>query len=298
MQVFRTALILIIMFQNCSKESSGNYAFEVFSKKMNIFGIDILATEETSNDKIIHAATILAEYLDNDENGIPDNAKVVDALIKHKATLVMFKSYETMKYKKFFHSSNWPDGQTTDKRAVQDLYDDETHPNGAANGIFDASLEEVLHLITFGGYSNAYPEIFGTKRGTAVSKAVDMARGGYFAEDDPSDCDDDPNENWATGQCAVPPNGVYPNDAWYTYTDTTCSYDCMVTEYTYWAITSVLGAQSNKCDDIADEWVLCTASQVESRDNGVYRLLGDTSFALPTRLPRGDYNYTRIEIEH
>ena len=168
------------MFQSCSKESSGDYGFEVFSKKMNIFGITILATEETSNDKMIHAATILAEYLDNDENGIPDNAKVVDDLIKHKATLVMFKSYGSMKYKKFFHSSKWPDGQTTDKRAVQDLYDDETHPNGAADGIFDASLEEVLHLITFGGYSNAYPEIFGTKRGTAVSKAVDMARGGYF----------------------------------------------------------------------------------------------------------------------
>jgi len=63
MRVYRITIILILMFQSCSKESSGDYGFEVFSKEMNIFGITILATEETSNDKMIHAATILAEYL-------------------------------------------------------------------------------------------------------------------------------------------------------------------------------------------------------------------------------------------
>jgi len=257
------------MFQSCSKESSGDYGFGVFSKKMNIFGITILATEETSNDKMIHAATILAEYLDNDENGIPDNAKVVDDLIKHKATLVMFKSYGSMKYKKFFHSSKWPDGQTTDKRAVQDLYDDETHPNGAADGIFDASLEEVLHLITFGGYSNAYPEIFGTKRGTAVSKAVDLARGGYFDY--------------------IPEK--YPENAWYSYDDETCEYGCQIHEYLYWAITSILGAQDflGRLDDIEHEWRLNTHEKVKNTDKAFYAIYTNPEYKLPTVLPDGKY---------
>ena len=257
------------MFQSCSKESSVDYGFEVFSKKMNIFGITILATEETSNDKMIHAATILAEYLDNDENGIPDNAKVVDDLIKHKATLVMFKSYGSMKYKKFFHSSKWPDGQTTDKRAVQDLYDDETHPNGAADGIFDASLEEVLHLITFGGYSNAYPEIFGTKRGTAVSKAVDLARGGYFDY--------------------IPEK--YPENAWYSYDDETCEYGCQIHEYLYWSITSILGAQNfpGRLDDIEHEWRLNTHEKVKNTDKAFYAIYTNPEYKLPTVLPDGKY---------
>lgn len=269
MRVYRITIILILMFQSCSKELSGDYGFEVFSKKMNIFGIIILATEETSNNKMIHAATILAEYLDNDENGIPDNAKVVDDLIKHKATLVMFKSYGSMKYKKFFHSSKWPDGQTTDKRAVQDLYDDETHPNGAADGIFDASLEEVLHLITFGGYSNAYPEIFGTKRGTAVSKAVDLARGGYFDY--------------------IPEK--YPENAWYSYDDETCEYGCQIHEYLYWAITSILGAQDfpGRLDDIEHEWILNTHEKVKNTDKAFYAIYTNPEYKLPTVLPDGKY---------
>ena len=46
---------------------------------------------------------------------------------------------------------------------------------------FDATLEEVLHLITHLGYSNAYPTIWGEYQGTQVSGAMDIARGGYFA---------------------------------------------------------------------------------------------------------------------
>ena len=264
------------------------------NKYASVFGVNFFATSNTPDDKLVHSVNVLAEYLDNDADGLADNEKVLKALLAVNASIIMSDTEDDLDRSldalpERFHQSV-DDGDIL----YTTLFADEVPPNDGP----DASLEEILHLITQAGYARAYPDVFGEEQGSEIANYMDVARGGYFAEDDPSDCDDDPNENWATGQCAVPPNGVYPNDAWYTYTDTTCSYYCMVTEYTYWAITSVLGAQFNRCDDIANEWGLCTESQVESQDNGVYRLLGDTSFALPTRIPKGDYKYTKIEIEH
>ena len=264
-------LLLFSLFVfNCSKKVTKDYDYSVFSKQVNIFGVTILATEETDNIKVAHAANILAQYLDNDEDGAPDNPKVISSLIEHNATLVMFKTYESKKYKQFFGSSNWPDGQTTVKRAVQDLYDDETHPGGTTTGVFDASLEEVLHLITFGGYSNAYPSIFGSQKGSEISKAVDIARGGYFN--------------------SIPDQ--YPKNAWYTYNDETCEYGCQIHEYLYWAITSVLGAQefSGRLDHIQHEWKLNTHQKVRETDKAFYTLYTNDEYKLPKILPNGKYD--------
>ena len=259
----------------------------------SVFGVNFFATSNTPDDKLVHSVSVLAEYLDNDADGLADNEKVLKALLAVNASMIMSDTEDDLDRSLDALPERLHQSVDDGDIIFLTLFADEVPPNDGP----DASLEEILHLITQAGYARAYPDVFGEEQGSEIANYMDVARGGYFAEDDPSDCDDDPNENWATGQCAVPPNGVYPNDAWYTYTDTTCSYDCMVTEYTYWAITSVLGAQSNRCDAIADEWSLCTESQVESQDNAVYRLLGDPSFALPTRIPKGDYKYTKIEIE-
>ena len=62
----------------------------------------------------------------------------------------------------------------------QDLYDEETHPNGmphnAQSRDFDASIEEVLHLVT-NGYVALYPDRF-SFRSSDLTKAMDVARGG------------------------------------------------------------------------------------------------------------------------
>ena len=269
MKKIGTIVFFLVIVSNCSKKEMTGYDYSVFSKQLNIFGVQILSTEETNDLKINHAANILAQYLDNDGNGTPDNPKVINELIEHNATLVMFKTYGSKKYKQFFGSSNWPDGQTTVKRALQDLYDDETHPGGAEKGIFDASLEEVLHLITFGGYSNAYPNVFGTQKGSEISKAVDIARGGYFS--------------------TIPEK--YPGNAWYTYDDQTCEYGCQIHEYLYWAITSVLGAQEfyGRLDHIQHEWKLNTHQKVRETDKAFYALYINDEYKLPKNLPDGKY---------
>ena len=75
-------------------------------------------------------------------------------------------------------------------------------PGWTRRGRFDATLEEVLHLITHAGYAHVYPEVFGEKPGTQIAKAMDQARGGHFRR--------------------VPRS--YPAGAWYTYDDRSCDY--------------------------------------------------------------------------
>ncbi|MDG2214294.1 MAG: hypothetical protein P8M70_10720, partial [Verrucomicrobiota bacterium] len=79
--------------------------------------------------------------------------------------------------------------------------------------------------------------------------------------------------------------------AWFTYDDRTCDYGCQCTEYLYWAITSVLGAQKAKHrrENIEHEWRLYNKELVRTRDPHIYKLITDSKYNLPSRLPDGKY---------
>jgi len=83
---------------------------------------------------------------------------------------------------------------------------------------------------------------------------------------------------------------TYPENAWYTYDDETCTYaDCQTVEYFYWAMSSILGAQENRANEIGHEWRLHTKELVKERDTEIYNVLTDPRFKLPTVLPDGTY---------
>ena len=90
----------------------------------------------------------------------------------------------------------------------------------------------------------------------------------------------------------------YPLDAQYSYDDETCVYQCQVTEYFYWALTSLLGAQSSpeRLARIGDEWRLNTPIKLRAGDPRMYGLLTDPRFKLPTVLPTGSYTATPLRI--
>ncbi|MCH4886544.1 hypothetical protein EZV73_03140 [Acidaminobacter sp. JC074] len=233
----------------------------VFPKQEEAFGVKIYGTKSVSDEKMKHAKAILSEYLDNDEDGFPDNPKVVEVLRKEKASIMIAKNQmDSMKILLL----NRGVGHITSKS--QELYASEIHIN---DGEFDGSLEEILHVITHVGYAGAYPEVFGEKTGTDISKLMDIARGGQFIQ--------------------VPKK--YPETAWYTYYDKTADYGTMVTEYFYWALTSILGGQDfeGRYERIAGEWRLNTKEKVMASDPGIYKLLTDTEYKLPTKLPDGKY---------
>ncbi|MEL7219738.1 MAG: hypothetical protein AAGJ93_00385 [Bacteroidota bacterium] len=229
-----------------------------FNRKVEVFGISIYAVPSVADEKLLHAANVMAQYLDNDEDGTPDNQDVVNSMQAENAFMVMWKSENDLNIDP---PASW---------LGQDLGNDETQPNFVSSGLsgqFDASLEEVLHIITHAGYAKVYPDVFGEQAGSQLSNAMDIARGGQFT--------------------TIP--NPYPADAWYTYDDSTCEYNCMVTEYHYWALTSILGAQQNRLNEIGQEWKLNTRTKVEQSDSAVFQLLTNPQYKFPTVLPDGTY---------
>lgn len=235
--------------------------FEIFNRKVIVFGIPIYAVSGVEDTKILHAANVMAQYLDNDEDGNVDNQDVLNSLNRNNAYMVMWK-------KEYDLSKITPPDE---KEAMgQDLGNDETNPNFVANGRigdFDASLEEIWHIITHAGYATAYPSVFGEDSITSLTDAMDIARGGKFN--------------------TIPDS--YPRNSWYTYDDETCEYNCMATEYIYWAMTSILGAQENRLLEISQEWDLNKKALVQNIDTTIYSLLTDPQYKFPTVLPDGTY---------
>jgi len=236
-----------------------NY-FKYFCKTTEVFGIKIYATKSVKNEKLLHAASIMAEYLDNDEDGLVDNQKVLDKLIDKKVWLLVIEEGLD-----FDDAARNP---PANYHHFQDLYNEEIALiNGSPR--FDATLEEVLHLITQHGYAEAYPDKFSESKDSEIANAMDIARGGYFKN--------------------VPDE--YPSSAWYSYYDSTCDYACQITEYMYWALTSILGAQEypDRLNEIKNEWKLNTKDKVENTDIATYELLTNPEYKFPTNLPNGKY---------
>ena len=263
-------IIMIGCYSECGSAKYSSWEFN-FPKQAIVFGLKVIATENTSDEKVLHAAKIMAQYLDNDEDGKVDNQAVLDKLISVDATLIMFKDENEL--------DNF-DGDEPDHDHLQLLFDEETIPSfnkNSSNVRFDASIEEVLHLITHEGYAKVYDNALGELKGSTIADAMDKARGGYFES----------------------PPATYPAGAWYSYDDETCEYDCMITEYTYWALTSILGGQSypGRFNEIGHEWKLNTTEKVKMGDPIVYGILTDPQYRLPTVLPDGEYKGFTISLE-
>ena len=229
---------------------------EFFPIKIEVYGVKIIGTEATPRKDIKKAAKVLKQWLDNNGDNKPDNSLVVDELIKNNAILAMGKTENDLE-NSFDNLIDVLEESDVDvdnfERSLIGLISDE--PN-------IAYMEEILHLVTQVGYANAYPEAFGEFKGSRISKAMDIARGGFFK---------------------ITPK-VYPDNSWYHYYDKSCDYSCMITEYFYWSLTSLLGAQINRYDEISEEWELNTPKKME-RDKLMMELLQDKKYQIPKRLP-------------
>lgn len=237
---------------------------DIFEYHTSVFGVHVLATRGFPRKKMRHVAAMLAEYLDNDEDGTADNPLVVEAMSSRTMAMILFGSEREME--RIDRSKVEMYGY----RYLQGQFARETQP---ARG-FDATIEEVLHLVTT-GYAEAYPRVFGALPGTALGDCLDRARGGRFG--------------------SVPRR--YPEKAWFHYDDRTCEYSCMAVEYLYWALTSLLGAQDDKDRrrEIAHEWKLATAELVREKDPWITALLEDPQYRWARNLPDGHYRPADVD---
>lgn len=277
--MMRIAIVLGCVFGvlGCAAESTseapkmGEEAEEstpsvAFTKKIMVLGVPIYATNTTRDEKLLHAAGVLAQFLDNDEDGEPDNPKIHQAILDTGGAIVMIATEDEFE---LIPRDRWIRGQG--------LYDEETIPDAREQGVFDASLEEIWHMVSDNGLGIAYPDVFGKIPETEITNAMDTARGGRFDG----------------------PPAKYPAGAWYTYDDETCDYDCQVSEYIYWTFTSFIGAQDfpDRLDRIGNEWRLNTREKLRDGDPAVYEILSRSEYRLPSVVPNGNYTGTSLTIE-
>ena len=245
--------------------NSSDPALALFTKYINVYGFGIYAESSIDDAKVLHAAAITAEYLDNNEDGEIDDPIMFNELLTREALMPILVSENSTAAQSLFNNYN---GEGIS--AV--LFEEEIRPEGSSSQQgFDATLEEILHTITAIGYANAYPQAFSEEpnSNSLLTQAMDAARGGHFL--------------------SIPNN--YPEEAWYHYDDETCDYNCMATEYIYWGITTKLGLQNypNRCQQIANEWEICTPEVFQNTDVLLSALLSNPIYHVPTIAPDGNY---------
>jgi len=239
-------------------------ALAPFAKYVDVLGcFSIYAESSISDAKVLHAASVAAELLDNNEDGIVDDILIEDRLQNQQALMPIFSSEGSSAENTFFNNYNG-DGVS----AV--LYKNEIDPTQTGHWGDDATVEEIMHTINYVGHTNVYDNSFALQpNSSSMSAAMDVARGGQFM---------------------IIPN-PYPASAWYHYDDQTCDYECMMIEYMYWALVSNMGIldDAQTASGIANEWEPYNATLLQSMDILMYALITDPQYKLPQLSPDGNY---------
>ena len=241
-------------------------AFAEFDRYINVLEVlKFYAEPGVSDAQLLHSASIGAELLDNDENGIIDDIILGEQLMLVNAVMPLF--LEEGSSAEDAVMDNWDESFCVS--AV--LYSAEIAPWAPVDWFEDACLEEILHTINSCGHVEIYPSAFALLPPgfSQICQAMDVARGGQFL--------------------GVP--GSYPDDAWYHYDDVTCDYECMAIEYLYWSIVTDMGVLDTPdiCDAIAEEWEPCSPELFESMDPMMHSIVNNPDYKLPQLAPDGIY---------
>ena len=241
---------------------------ETFDKFINVFGVYVAGTNKAAIEKVIHTAGILAQYLDNDEDGLPDDAKISSYLSEHNFIVPVWSKEEREGFTQNSHGTLCEDNI----RLQASMY--YTEDRWAIGGIqktgqWDTNLEEVWHIVSAAWYE-VYSDYFGDNN-SLLLRAMNKARGDVFK--------------------TIP--STYPKNAWYTYYDETCDYSCQSHEYFYWILMANMSALdpslTDKCERSSREWNICNQSELRQQDALAYELLNEYDLVLPTQIPNGQY---------
>jgi len=253
-----------VCFEIEANPNSDDPALAAFTKYVNVLDcFEIYAEASISDAKVLHAAAISAELLDNNEDGIVDDPLLKIQLSTSKALMPLLASEGSVGENALFDNY---EGEGIS--AV--LYNNEIDPTQPGHWGNDATVEEILHTINHVGHTFVYPNAFSmSPNSSLMSAAMDVARGGQFT--------------------TIP--STYPEEAWYHYDDYTCDYECMAIEYMYWAIVSNMGIlnDASTCSGIANEWEPCSPELFQSMDVLMYNLITDSQYLLPQNAPDGNY---------
>ena len=260
-----------VCFNIETNPNPNDLALAPLTKYVDVLGCFSIYAESTIADaKVLHAAAVAAELLDNNEDGIVDDPLIEAQLIIENALMPLFFRDGNTAMDIFENHYNG-DGVS----AV--LFNNEIEPTQTGHWGDDASVEEIMHTINHVGHTNVYPSVFSMgPNSSLMSAAMDVARGGQFM--------------------TIP--NPYPANAWYHYDDYTCDYECMMIEYIYWALVSNMGIldDAQTASGIANEWEPYNAPLLQSMDILMYDLITDVQYKLPQLAPDGNYCPTPSSI--
>ena len=246
-----------------------------FDKFINVFGVYVTGSQGASLEYLNHTAHILAQLIDNDEDGVPDDSEVLSVLVDNNFIVPVWNTNDR---ENFWNNARGTYCEDNIGMAASMYYDEDAWALGGIEsaGTWDTNLEEVWHVVSVGWYET-YPDYMGTENendeiiSSNLTRALDAARGGHFE--------------------SIPEQ--YPDDAWYTYDDDSCNYRCQAHEYFYWVLMANIGALdlsiTNKCEESKNEWNVCTKDELEAVDVLGYDLFNNQDFNFPTIIPDGSY---------
>ena len=235
----------------------------VLPKYTTVLGIPVLGTENVSDDSLKHAASLLGSYLDNNFDGVADDASLyaefsdgLTGLVVYQnsteetnltATLGSFKPNRTFSVLENEMNNFQIDGQGGQRNLVQEK-------------IFKDLLAPKISLL--------YPNLSTTRQST-ITDAMDLARGGYQAG----------------GQAGY----NYPPFAWYTDPDG-LSYNELVYEYMYLLVATMTDSLSWRSGSITSLWDPYSDILLSTQDSAGYSIVNDATYNFPiANEPSADY---------
>lgn len=264
--------------------TSGIHFDRGMDKKISVFGINVYKYRDADLWALTYAATVLAEYLDSDEDGAVDDPAVIAALISSdgKEGLAVLNERGDVgsgDYKDSFWGISRVGGQAC---------------LACEGGFHQQTLEEFHHAV-YHGFEIAYPSVFGSEPGTELMLAVEQAYGDceYCSDCAPDcvhyDCQGPDDCSFVEGSC---------NGASHYATPSCGPGGCLAAENFYLAWTSLYGLQVDRCEILASEWEPCTpeAMMSDPRVALLYELVSGQAasaatlgYVLPSAAPDGRY---------
>ena len=125
------------------------------NKFINVFGVYVISHDSIPEEYPIHTAKILAEFIDNDLDGIPDDMNVINSLTENNYVVPVWTEYLRDKH---FSSQRGTSCEDNIGYAASMYFNVDTFAlkGMIEDGIFDVNIEEVWHVVSRGWY-DAYP---------------------------------------------------------------------------------------------------------------------------------------------
>ncbi len=206
--------------------------FEVY---IDVFGIPVFATKSVLKEDHLYAANILAQIIDNNADGRPDDRLVLDNIVGRGGYIIVSKdSNDLSSYNSFI----WKDKGYMYGRSI------------FSNNLSKNTFEQLFQFIIEAGLSYSYPENFDLEVGSNIASSMNDARDGYFV---------------------VPPE-EYSDDAWFFNTDRSCAYSCQIKRYFFLGMLSKLNIN---VEEYYEEWSIENSQELEDLDPILFNILSE-----------------------